>query len=370
MPLQEAERIAAVSRYMNLNLSLERELQDIVDTACQICGTPTALITFITEDTQFIRFKKAFKFDQTPRSQAFCNYTIAQKGVFLVEDTHQDQRFIAHPLVTGDPRIRFYAGAPLVTQDGYHLGSLCIIDQKPGSVSALQTRILTHLARQVIQLLEYDASVALLKQQYAEALRMETQMRSFFESSTSEHVMIDSQLKIVAFNKRVQEFIQKVYHVSMQAGMDVTNFIHRDYITDFIANCQRALKGETVSHERLVVFGETAHWCAITYDPSRNAQGEIVGVSYHSTDITDQMNDQTLISSHEQLLSKTAFIQSHELRKPVANMLGLLTLIETGGQLSHVTLLKDIEENVRLLDEHIQMIVRYTDVNRHKDSED
>lgn len=135
MPLRELERLQAVNRFIKLEISKEKELQEIVELAASICGTPTALITLIGEDMQYIRFKTGFKYNTTRRKDAFCNHVIEQDELFMVLDTDLDNRFINNPLVTGGPHIRFYAASPLTTQDGHHLGSLCVIGQAPGELS-------------------------------------------------------------------------------------------------------------------------------------------------------------------------------------------------------------------------------------------
>jgi GAF domain-containing protein len=182
MPQRELERVKAVDRFLKLELSKESELQEITNLAAEICGTPTALITFIDKDTQYIKFKKAFEFDVTERQNAFCHHVIEAEEILVIPDAMLDERFVNNPLVTGNPNIRFYAGSPLTTNDGHHLGSLCVIDQEPGQLSAIQQRMLQALAKQVIQLLEFDESIQILKEQCIEATRNEIELRSFFLS--------------------------------------------------------------------------------------------------------------------------------------------------------------------------------------------
>lgn len=360
MPLKELERIEAVNRYLSLEISVGDELQKIVKTAAEICGTPTALISLINEDKQSIKFKQAFDFTQTKRQDAFCNYTIERPDFFVVEDALLDHRFVNNPMVTGDPHIRFYAGIPLTTHDGFNIGSLCVIDQIPRTISAVNLKMLKMLARHVINLFEFESGLELMKLQFLQAKHTELKLNSFFESSTSEHIIIDRDYNILAFNKSLRDFVNKEYGIAIEKGMKVTNFVRETYMPDFINNCQRALDGERVRHERLVQFGPNSHWCDITYDPAKNSAGEIIGVSYNSTDITNRIIQQRKMIMHKDLLMETAFLQSHELRKPVANIKGILALLEMDGYFEIYDGLLNIQKANNILDEKIHAIVGFT----------
>lgn len=362
MPLKELESLEAVNRYLTLEISVADRLQKIVKTAAEICGTPTALIALISEDTQYIKFNQGLDFTLMPMVDAFCNHTILEPDFFVVEDALNDERFNDNPLVTGNPNIRFYAGVPLTTDDGYHLGSLCVIDQIPGKIGAVNLKMLKMLARHVINLFEFESGLVLLKQQFIQTKQTEIKLRSFFESSTSEHIIIDRDYIILAFNKRLRDFIYKEYHITIEKGMKITDFVGKVYMQDFIANCKRALAGEQVRHERLVQFGGKSIWCDIDYNPAKNSEGEIIGVSYNSTDITDRILQQNKLLSHQDSLTKTAFLQSHELRKPVANIKGILTLLQMEGYFENYGSLQKMEKATNVLDERIRAIVECTRV--------
>jgi len=103
MSQREFERQQAVERFLALEYSKEIEIQELVKLAANICGTPTALITFIDHETQYIKFKQAFDFETTLRNHSFCNYVVESQDVFMVPDALLDSRFINNPLVIGDP---------------------------------------------------------------------------------------------------------------------------------------------------------------------------------------------------------------------------------------------------------------------------
>lgn len=155
LPANETERLAALARYNILDTPLEEAFDDLAVLAAQICGVPVALVTLVDAERQW--FKASYGLTgmhETPRDVAFCAHTILHDDVMIVPDAHSDQRFADNPLVTEAPHVRFYAGMPLITDDGYALGSLCVLDQSPHVLSAGQIDMLRRLGRQVQLLLE------------------------------------------------------------------------------------------------------------------------------------------------------------------------------------------------------------------------
>lgn len=151
---QEEKRLAALARYRVLDTQAEQTYDDIVKAASFVCGTPIALVSLIDERRQWFKARVGLETSETPREQAFCAHTVAQMSTMVVEDATRDSRFAANPLVTGEPKIRFYAGAPLITPDGYGLGSLCVIDRQARQLDSKQIEILEALARVVVNSLE------------------------------------------------------------------------------------------------------------------------------------------------------------------------------------------------------------------------
>jgi len=164
MPINEAARIAALQKYAILDSEPEQGFDDLTLLASHICRTPIALISLVDENRQWFKSKIGLSLSETSRDVAFCSTAILQTDVFVIPDTLQDERFRNNPLVVSEPSIRFYAGAPLITEEGYALGTLCVIDRTPRELSSDQKEVLKALSRLVLAQLEFRRNLTLLKE--------------------------------------------------------------------------------------------------------------------------------------------------------------------------------------------------------------
>ena len=152
--LNELERLEALRSYQILDTASEQVFNDLTQLSAFICGTPISLISLIDDERQWFKAQTGLDIRETPREHSFCQYAMRANDVYEVPDATADARFAANPLVTGDPHIRFYAGAPLLTPEGQPLGTLCAIDTVPRALSTDQREALSVLARQVMAHLE------------------------------------------------------------------------------------------------------------------------------------------------------------------------------------------------------------------------
>jgi GAF domain-containing protein len=154
VPANEKTRLKVLWQYEVLDTVPEEVFDDLTELAARICEAPTALISLIDEDRQWFKSRVGTNLSETPRNISFCGHAITQTGLFIVPDATADSRFKNNPLVVREPKIRFYAGAPLITPDGYALGTLCILDKVPRQLRKDQQEALQILARHVVSQLE------------------------------------------------------------------------------------------------------------------------------------------------------------------------------------------------------------------------
>ena len=164
LPANEKARLQALFDYQVLDTEAEKVFDDLTLLASEICQTPIALISLIDPERQWFKSKVGLDADETSRDIAFCSHAILENEIFEVSDTLKDERFFDNPLVTGDPNIRFYAGAQLITPTGHAIGTLCAIDSKPKQLSEQQCRSLEILSREVIAQLELRNKIQQLEQ--------------------------------------------------------------------------------------------------------------------------------------------------------------------------------------------------------------
>jgi GAF domain-containing protein len=162
-PANEQQRLATLRGYEILDTEPEAAFDDLTLLASYVCQTPIALISLIDADRQWFKSKIGVSVTETSRDIAFCASAILQPDVFMVPDTTKDERFAENPLVMSEPKVRFYAGATLMTQ-GQALGTLCVVDRVPRELTPEQVEALRALSRQALAQLELRRNLVRLEQ--------------------------------------------------------------------------------------------------------------------------------------------------------------------------------------------------------------
>lgn len=171
----DASRVAALERYAILDTDPEQAFDDLTLLASFVCRTPIAMISLVDEKRQWFKSRIGITASETSRDIAFCSIAIQQTDVFIVPDALKDDRFRNNPLVVLEPHIRFYAGAPLINEDGYALGTLCVVDRTPRELEPEQEEALKALSRLVLAQLEFRRNLIFLKEALSDRTREEHQ---------------------------------------------------------------------------------------------------------------------------------------------------------------------------------------------------
>lgn len=179
-PINEIARIAALHEYDILDTMPEKEYDDITKIAADICGMPMSLITLIGDERQWFKSKIGLDGDETSRDVAFCAHAILKpEELFIVNDSSKDERFSDNPFVTGIPHVGFYAGVPLMAENGSAVGTLCVLDNKPNDLTNEQKETLRALARQVVANFEVRRMNHLLQTQKQEIEQLNADLSRF-----------------------------------------------------------------------------------------------------------------------------------------------------------------------------------------------
>ncbi len=336
IPANEPQRLARLRSLGILDTLPEKAFDDISALAQMICGTPVALISLVDQDRQWFKSRIGIEMHETSREVAFCAHAILdQNHVMVVEDLRQDPRFSNNPLVTGAPDARFYAGAPIVTEDGLALGTVCVLDTKARKLEAAQVDALQRLSSLVINLLEHESVRIEEATRTQEAWRLQHQeLTAMAIAGLDLQVYIDPSYLIQHVNDTYlaywggtrQDIIGR--HIATRVG----EAAFRDIIQPQL---DRALAGEVVSYTRKTDFPlRGARHVEVALLPVRNAQGEIAGAVMRAQDVQEvrvreAQLKQTVALLEQRTLEQERFIHiiSHDLREPINTVNNFASLL-------------------------------------------
>ncbi|UEG52120.1 GAF domain-containing protein [Mucilaginibacter daejeonensis] len=328
MPQRELERLRSVNRFLKLEISKDAELERIVKQAAEISGSPIAMITFMTDELQHVRYRFGTDLTSLTYDRSFCKEAILQDDLYVVENASTHAYFCSNPFVANEPNIRFYAGAPLTTGEGDKIGTVCVYDHQVKTLTETQKRMLKSLSKQIVHLLEFDASLQLLKEEFIRSKSTAITLRSFFDASSSCHLLLDREMRIVAFNKALNEVTFAAQGKHLKEGGAIIDLVHPQFKAEYERAFDRAITGETVHVERDLMYSLGRICWYMTFEPAYDIEGKISGVSFNAVNITGRVEQEELVREQRTALQKIREIEVSELRTPGSEVIRLLTVAQ------------------------------------------
>lgn len=294
----EILRLEALRDFRVLDTLSDESLDGLTRLAAGICDTPTALISLVDEQRQWFLSRFGFEPSETPRDISFCSHAIEQDELLVVEDASADERFAENPLVTDFPHIRFYAGAPLVTNEGHRLGTLCVMDQQARGLTPFQRQSLVVLSRQVLTQLELRRKT---RQHQEISQRLSVVTENLLEQNAQlQTVLKAAHMGIWFWDCRTHQ-MQTIQGCGPLSGLPpelypdsseaLQKLIHPDDWKPLVDRLGRAMEQEVfVCKFRMLLEPRQVRWVSIRGQVRRDPQGELVGISGVDQDVTERQS--------------------------------------------------------------------------------
>lgn len=302
---QEQARLAALESYRVFDSPPEQAYDDLTQLASFICRTPMSLVSLVGAERQFFKSAHGLDLFETQRDVSFCAHTLETGKQLIVEDATQDERFAQNPLVTGAPRIRFYAGSPIVTREGHVLGTLCVLDTEPRQLTEEQSRALEALARQATELLEQRRLIADQEKAAEAAKKAALQLKltteagklSVFSWAVHEDCLTWENARIYDIIGRTKD------HESASAANFIEHVVHPAYRDTFTEAAQAIRR----SGDRFHWLGKVLHgdgsvrWVELQglAEETLNGTLNLIGTAFDATE--RKQLEETLLADRERL---------------------------------------------------------------------
>ncbi|MFA6920326.1 MAG: diguanylate cyclase [Gallionella sp.] len=313
LPDNESERLDALRGYDILDTEPEAEFDGMVQLASSICKTPISAISLIDQDRQWFKAIVGLDAKETSRDLAFCAHAILHKDILVVPDALEDERFFDNPLVAADPKIRFYAGVPLITTDGYPLGTICVIDRVPRELTPEQLLALKALSNHVITQFELRQSHRKINQYYR-ALRDTEKMLSTLINASPDFICFkDGEGHWLTANQSGIDLFRLDagnYHGKTDFELaEQTHDIYREAFRNCLTSDEKAWQSHNLTRvEEVIPLPEGGEKYFDTYKiPLYNEDGSRHGLVVLGRDITERKLDEEKLR-----LAATIFESSSE----------------------------------------------------------
>lgn len=322
IPENEAERLASLCALDILDTPAEERFDRITRIARRLFDVPIALISLVDADRQWFKSSQGLPVSETPRNISFCGHAILGPDTFYVPDALHDPRFVDNPLVTGDPNIRFYAGAPLEVSAELRIGTLCIIDSRPRKLSAQDLddlRQLADWAQDEVGMMRLGHASAIIQEQ-------EARLRSILNNIQDGIVTVDIDGRIESANSSAERMFG--YSGAQFFGQPFTNLLsaeHREeyqnYLTDYRATGVTRISG---TRREAVGLHRSGSQFPIDISVSRIQFGKSELFGCVVRDISERKRV-------DQMKKEFVSVVSHELRTPLTSIRGSIGLLVGGA---------------------------------------
>jgi formate hydrogenlyase transcriptional activator len=291
LPADEGARRETLRRFGILDSPPEQDFDELALLAAQICATPVALVTFVDADRVWFKARVGIEAADVPRAQAFCDCALQEPDVLVVADAAQDARFSSHPLVTGAPAIRFYAGVRLQNADGVPLGTLCVLDRCPRELTRDQLDALRGLARQATAQLEW--------RQTTRALRESEELKTRIIDASPDCIkLLDLEARLLSMN------------AGGMAALEICDFsaVVNSLWTEFWQGDDRTAAEQAVAAARdgrsgrftgffATTMTQRPMWWDVVVSPVRDADGRVTRLLAVSRDATNRARASELVTA-------------------------------------------------------------------------
>jgi len=348
------DRLADVESYNILDTLPDHELDEFTQLASVICGSPISLITILDDTRQWFKSAKGTSLKETPIDESFCQYSLNKpEEVLIVNDALKDDRFKTNRLVTGNPNIRFYAGAPLVTSKNNVLGTLCVIDTEPKELTAEQQDALMILSKKAMEAIESKKLVSQQSSTISLNTRRLLKITENVPSVIFEMTIVDNEINRFEF---VSKGILKFYpDIDPEQLIRDPNGVLAEIMQFEFQRLKTAildswLKKEPFLIDYMIMGNTEPLWHSISGYVEKRKPGEYT--------VYGSISDVTKHYKYKNDIDQIIFDMSHILREPVDAVVNLMQQVENEPSLNNNDLHKNMRLRVNELDECSLSLIR------------